>query len=91
MKNAPSAFTVGFFVWREDKEVIHINDEPSFSNHVSEGVIYELLESGWGIGESEEHDRWFKEAFVSDEGSLSLVAIFDVDIVVAPLDVKLGE
>ena len=83
--------SMGFFVRGEDKEVIHVDDKPSFCNHVSEGVVHELLECHWGVGESEEHHRWFKEAFMRDEGSLPLVAIFDVHIVVSPADVKLGE
>ena len=39
----------------------------------------------------EEHDSGFKESFVSDEGGLPLVAVFDVDIVVPPVNIKLGE
>ena len=33
----------------EDEEAIHVDNQPSFSNHVSEGVIHESLESGRGI------------------------------------------
>ena len=82
---------MGFFVMGEDKEVIHIEDEPSFCNYVSEGVIHELLECCWGVGESEEHHSRFKKVFVCDEGSFSLVAVFDANIVVPPANVKLGE
>ena len=84
-------FTMGFFVRGEDKEVVHINDESSFCNHVLEGVIHEPLKCCWGIGESEEHHGWFKEAFKRDEGGLPLVAIFEVNIVVSPADIKFGE
>ena len=85
------AFTMGFFVRGEDKEVIHVDDKPSFHNHVSEGVVHESLECRWGVGESEEHHSWFKEAFMCDEGSLPLVAILDAHVVVSPADIKLGE
>ena len=35
-------------VVREDEEAVHVNDEPSFSNHVSEGIRHEMLECGGG-------------------------------------------
>ena len=85
------AFAMGVFVRGEDKEVVHIDDEPSFCDHVLEGVVHELLECRWGIGESEEHHSWFKEAFMCDEGSFPLVAVLDANVVVPPEDVKLGE
>ena len=44
LKDVFGTFTMGFFVRGEDKEVIHIDDKPSFCDHVSEGVIHEPLE-----------------------------------------------
>ena len=85
------AFTMSVFIRREDKEVVHVDDEPSFSNHVSEGVVHKSLEHCGGVGKSKEHYHWFEEAFVCDEGSFPLMAIFDANIVVSPVDVKLGE
>ena len=85
------SFMMGFFVRGEDKEVVHIDDKPSFCNHVSEEVVHEPLERCWGISKSKEHHSWFEEAFMCDEGSLPLVTIFDANIVVSPVDVKLGE
>ena len=84
-------FTVSVLVRRENEEVVHIDDEPSFGNHISKGIIHELLERCGRIGKSEEHYCWFEEAFVSDESSFPLVAVFDVDIVIAPVDIKLCE
>ena len=75
----------------EDEEVIHVDDEPSFSNHIAEGVIHETLEGGGQIGKSKEHDGGFKESLVGDEGRLPLVAILDPYIVVSPTDAELGE
>ena len=49
------ALSVDLRVIREDEKVIHIDDEPSFGNHVSEGVIHKSLESGRGIAKSKEH------------------------------------
>ena len=43
-----------------DKEVVHVDDEPSFGDHVSEGVVHELLESSGRVGESKEHDCGFE-------------------------------
>ena len=70
---------------------IYINDEPSFSDHISKGVIHESLERCRRVGESKEHHGGFEESFVCDEGSFPLVAIFDADIVVSPADIKLSE
>jgi len=56
-----------------------------------EGIIHELLESGGGIGETEEHDGGFEEAFVGNKGGFPLVSVFDSDIVIAPSDIELGE
>ena len=84
-------FPMSFFIGGEDKEVVHINNKPSFGDHVSERVVHELLKCGRGIGKSEEHHCWFEEAFVRDEGGLPLMAIFDANIVIPPTDVKFGE
>ena len=51
---------MSFWVRGGDEEVVHVGDEPSFSNHVSKRVIHELLECGRGIAETKKHDCWFK-------------------------------
>ena len=38
-----------------DKEVVHVDNKPSFCNHVVKGVIHESLKGGGGVGETEEH------------------------------------
>ena len=86
-----SAFLVSGSVGGEDEEVIHIDDKPSFSDHVPEGIVYESLEGGGGVGETEEHNCRFKEAFMGDEGGFPLVSVFDAEVVVAPSNIKLGE
>ena len=85
------AFTVSFFVGGEDKKVVHINDKPSFGDHVTERVVHESLEHGGGVGKPEEHYRWFEEAFMCNESGLPLVTVLDVDVVVPPADVKLSK
>ena len=74
-----------------DEKIIHIDDEPSFGNHVAEGVVHEVLKCGGGIGKSKEHNGGFEQSFVGDEGCLPLVSVFDSYVVVFPVDVKLGE
>ena len=34
------------FIRGEYEKIIHVDDQPSFSNHVVEGIIHELLEGG---------------------------------------------
>ena len=73
------------------RRFIHVDKKPAFGNHVMKGVIHETLECGREVGQAEEHDIGFKEAFVGSEGSFPLVAIFDADIIIAPTNVKLDE
>jgi hypothetical protein len=82
---------VKFIVGGKDEKVIHIDDEPSFSDHVSKGVIHESLKSCGGVGKSEEHYRGLEETFVGNKGGLPLVSVFDSDIVISPLDIELSE
>ena len=82
---------MGSLIGGEYEEVIHVDDEPSLSNYVSEGVIHEALKSSRRVVETKEHNGRFEQSFVGDEGCLPLMSILDADIVVSPLDVKLGE
>ena len=91
LKNMESAESAYFRVIRKDENVIHVDDEPPLGDHVTERVIHEPLEGGRGAAKPKEHDSWFKESFVCDEGSLSLISIFDVDIVIFRSDVHLSE
>ena len=82
---------MGGWVGGMNEEIIHVNDKPSFCNHVMKGVIHEVLESGRGIGETKEHHGWFIEFLMCDKGSFPLMPIFDSDIIVSPSNIKLGE
>ena len=75
----------------EDEQVVHVNQEPSFGNHVSEGVVHEPLERGWGIHHPEAHYHGLEEPLMDGKCSLPLVSILDSYIVVSPPDIKLGE
>ena len=74
-----------------DEEVIHVDDKPSFCNHIVKGIIHKVLEGGRGISETKEHYGWLEESFVDDESGFPLMSVLDSDIVVSPLDVKFGE
>ena len=91
LENMASSFCVGLWIRRGNKEVIHVDDKPSFSDHVSEGVVHELLECHRRVAKTKEHDSGFEESFVGDEGCLSLMAVFDPDIVVPPSDIEFSE
>ena len=80
-----------FVVVRIDKEVVQVNDKPSFCNHIPEGIRHKLLKGGGRIGHAEEHNGGFIESSVGDEGGFPLVAFLDSDIVISPSYIKLGE
>ena len=60
LKDSLCAFSVKIFVRGRDKEVVNVDNKPSFGDHVSEGAIHESLECCWGIAESDKHDCGFK-------------------------------
>ena len=80
-----------FVIVGVDEEVIHVNNKPSFCNHIPERIGHESLKSGEGIGHAKEYDSGIIESLVGDEDSLPLVTVFDSDIVISLLYVKLGE
>ena len=82
---------MGSLIREEYEKIIHVDDKPSFDNHILEGVIHEMLECGGGVVETKEHNGRFEQSFVCDEGCLPLMPILDADIVVSPSNVKLGE
>ena len=43
LEDTTSLFGVDFGVGGGDEEVVYVDDEPSFGDHVSEGVIHGLL------------------------------------------------
>src|SRR5258708_38002296 len=54
-------------------------------------VIHHHLEGHRGVAQSKEHDHWFKQASVSPECSLPLIALLDLHIVEPPAEVKYSE
>ena len=86
LENSFNSFLMGGGVGGVDEEVVNIDNEPSFGNHtcISEGIVHKLLKGGWGVHEAKEHYSWFKKPFVSDKSSFPLVAILNVNVVIAP-------
>ena len=91
LQDAFGVFLMEGSVGGVDEEIIHVDYEPSFGNHVAEGVVHESLEGSGGVGEAEEHYGGFEESFVGDEGCLPLMTVFDSYIVILPPYVELGE
>ena len=91
LQDALRAFLMEGGVGGVDEEIIHVDNEPSFGNHIPEGVVHETLERGRGVGESKEHHRGFEEPSVGDEGGLPLVSVLDPYVIVPPSDVELGK
>ena len=91
LEDMTGSLCMGFWVGGGNKEVVYVDDEPSFSNHVSEGVIHESLEHGGGVTETKEHDGGFEGSLMGDKGHLPLVTILDMDIVVSLTNVELGK
>ena len=92
LKYMPSLFMVeGNVVFSVDAEVIHVDFQPFLSQHVSKDVIHECLKRGGSIAESEEHDSGFEESHGSNESGLPLILLPDVNVVISPMNVELGE
>ena len=72
-------------------QVVHVNLEPSLSNHVSKDMIHEHLKSWRSITEAKEHYSRFKEAERSDERRLPLVFLLNANVVITPANIELRE
>ena len=63
------AFLMEGGVRGEDKEVVHVDNKPPFSDHIMKRVIHELLEGSGRVGEAEEHNCGFKQPLVGDKAA----------------------
>ena len=72
-------------------QVVHVDLEPSFGDHVGENMVHEHLKSRRGVAEPKEHYSRFKEAKRSDERCFPLVFLSDANVVISPSNIKLGE
>jgi hypothetical protein len=74
-----------------DAEIIDINLEPTFRDHVGENAVHKRLKGGGTVAKSEEHYGRFEKAKRHDKCALLLIFFLDSNIVVSPPHVKLGE
>ena len=74
-----------------NEHVVHVDDQPSFSQFLFEYGVHHHLEGHGGVGEAEEHNCRLEQSFVGDEGGLPFIALFDSHVIVTPLDVELSE
>jgi len=71
-----------------DGYVIHVDGYTPFINEIAEDGVYHCLECGQGVGQAEEHDCWFVQAFIGYECCLPVVFLFDENLIVSPFDIK---
>ena len=72
-------------------QVVHIDLEPSFGDHISKNVIHERLKSRGGIAEPKKHYGGFEEAERGDERCFPLIFLSDADVVITPSNIEFGE
>ena len=73
------------------KHVIHVDEQPSFVDEISESMVHIGLEGGWEVAKSKEHNSQLEEPKRCREGSFPAVFGLDEDIVISPSYVKFGE
>ena len=81
----------GHVVLGVDSHVIHVDLKPLFWKHICADMVHESLKSGGSVAESEEHDCGFEEFHGGDEGGFPLIFLSDVNVVISPTNVELGE
>src|SRR5713226_4113124 len=84
-------FGFSWFSLRVDGQVIHIYGKPPLGDLLAKDHVHHHLEGSRGVGESEEHNRWFEEAFGGKESRFPFVTLLDTYVVVSPPYVELGE
>ncbi len=72
-------------------KVVHVDGHPTLSDFSTEDHVHHHLEGSGGVGQPEEHDHWFEEAFWCEERRFPFISLFDADIVVSPAYVEFGE
>ncbi|EJF55305.1 hypothetical protein DICSQDRAFT_74684 [Dichomitus squalens LYAD-421 SS1] len=89
--DSPSTFRVSGCILGEDQNVVHIDDNPSFVNHVLEKIVHHGLKGGGQVTKPKEHYCGFEESLLALEGCLPLVSVPDPNVVVARAQVHLRE
>ena|SRR5258708_3146069 len=84
-------FSLSQSLLRMDGEIVHVNGHPPLSNLSMEDHVHHHLEGSGGIGQPEEYDRWFEEAFWGEECHFPFVSLLNVNVVVSPTYIEFGE
>ena len=79
-----------------DEDIIHIDNDVCtmlqvFNVQVMEDVVHHCLEHAGGICQTEEHDQQLEQAVFCLKCSFFLISSFNLDVIVSPMDIKLGE
>ena len=80
-----------FTCFCKDEDVIQVDDYMSFIKEVTEDLIHETLEGGRHITESKGHSSRLVETLIGAEGGLPLVSFLDLDVIITPAHILLGE
>ena len=92
LEHTSSAFMMeGYIILGVDSHVVHVDLKPPLRKHVHKDMVHESLESGGSVAEPKEHDGGFEESHGGNEGGFPLVFLSDVNVVISPTNVKLGE
>src|SRR5882762_5548602 len=75
----------------EEENIIEVDDEMAFIDKIGKDGIHKGLKGCWCVTKAESHDEWFKEAERTFEGCFPFVTFSNMDVIVAPVDVKLCE
>ena len=73
------------------QDVVHIYCHIALVNEVLKDVNHHHLESGWTIGEAEEHDKGFEDASIHSKGGFPLITLLDLYVVISPTYIQLRE
>ena len=57
LEDTVGLLSMGIGVRGGNEEIVHVDDELSFCDHVLEGVVHKSLEYGRGVTEAKEHDH----------------------------------
>ena len=74
-----------------NENVIHIDEYKSCVDEIPEESIHHRLEHCRRVGKTKEHHQRFKHSSVHFEGGFPFIAFLDLNIVISPTDIKLGE
>ena len=68
-------------VWGGNEDVVHVDNHFACQDKVLKYGVHHRLESTGGIGESKEHNCWFKESSVCFESGFPLISFFDLYVI----------